>query len=152
MTILKLDRPERGTEADGDNNTGAGDGAETDRGNRPVGAVVMPGAGGGSRSGGGFMMGGPGGPGGASETDRAAMLKQLEAMSSGSETVTIPVGIRMLKPDTANAKDATTGGREINMNMIEASLSDIQAEKMLSVWLDESVTDRKVASFVLVMR
>ena len=35
---------------------------------------------------------------------------------------------------------------------IEATLSDIKADKMISVWLDESVTDRNLASFVLITR
>ncbi|OGF25962.1 hypothetical protein A2303_01380 [Candidatus Falkowbacteria bacterium RIFOXYB2_FULL_47_14] len=151
VTILKIERPDLGN-AEGNNESDAAANPDQPNGDR---AFVVSGGtgGGGERRGGGFvMMGGPGGAGGAGTTDRAAMLKQLEAMSTGSETVTIPVGIQMLKPDTANAKDATTGGRGTNMNMIEASLSDIQAEKMLSIWLDEGVTDRKVASFVLVMR
>ncbi|MFH0892441.1 MAG: hypothetical protein V1867_06715 [Candidatus Falkowbacteria bacterium] len=153
VTILKIERPNLGN-AEGNNESDeTGGAANADRPNGDRAFVVSGGAGGGERRSGGFvMMGGPGGAGGAGTTDRAEMLKQLEAMSSGSETVTIPVGIQMLKPETAATADTANAGRTRNMNMIEASLSDIQAEKMVSIWLDENVTDRKVASFVLVMR
>jgi hypothetical protein len=69
--------------------------------------------------------------------DKSAMLERMKAMSTGSETVIIPVGIQML----------TMGA---DRQPQEASLEDIKANTMVSVWLDESVTDRKIASFVMI--
>ena len=98
-------------------------------------------------NGGGFMggpgggrQGGQGGQGGA--TDRTAMLDQLKKMSTGEEKIVIPVGIKMLK-SSINTK---TNKRE----MVEASLSDITADKFITIWLNTSVTDKKVADFVLI--
>jgi hypothetical protein len=74
-----------------------------------------------------------------STTDRTALLAQMKAMSTGEEKVVIPVGIKMLK--TSNDGTRT---------MVEANISDITADKMITIWLDASVTDKKVASFVLI--
>ena len=76
--------------------------------------------------------------------NRAAMLERIKEMGSEEETIIIPVGIRMLKPDT----DRTEG----RLEMIEATLADVKPDKIISVWLDKNVTDRKIASFVLVMK
>lgn len=142
VTILKMDRAQRDTAADSE----AGTEGSTDSGQRPanLGATLNGGttggpAGGGRRMG-GFGNGGP--PDEWDEDSRTAMLEQIKAMSSGEETVTIPVGIQMLKPDTT----AGSGQPE----MLEATLADITADKMIQVWLDESVADRKIASFVLI--
>jgi len=99
------------------------------------------GFGGGRPSGG---AGGPGGPGGAAggTTDRTAMIDQLKKLSTGQADVIIPVGIQMLKPGAASG----TNKRE----MVEASLSDITADKFITIWLNTSVTDKKVAEFVLI--
>ncbi|QQG52960.1 MAG: hypothetical protein HY931_01860 [Candidatus Falkowbacteria bacterium] len=98
-------------------------------------------AGGGAGMGMGMGMGGgPGGAGGQTADSRAQMLETLKAMSSGEEKVIIPVGIKMLKFSSEN------GSRE----MIEANLSDITADKMITIWLNQSVTDKKVAEFVLI--
>ncbi len=89
-------------------------------------------------------FGGPGGGpnrGGSSTTNRATMLANLKAMSTGQEKVIIPVGIKMIKLET----DAT-GKR----TMIEASLTDIVADKMITIWLNTSVTDKKIADFILI--
>jgi hypothetical protein len=89
------------------------------------------------------MGGGPGGAGGPGEQDadsRAKMLETLKAMSSGEDKIVIPVGIKMLKSSSGN------GSRE----MIEANLSDITADKMITIWLNQSVTNKKVAEFVLI--
>lgn len=102
--------------------------------NGPMGSGRMPGAG---RVGGG--MGGRE----MNADEQTAMLERLKAMSSGEAVVTIPVGIKMLKPDTTSAK---------GMEMIEASLSDIIKDKMINIWLDESSADKKIASFVLITR
>lgn len=83
------------------------------------------------------------GPGryGASQTDRTDMIARLKEMSTGEAKIIIPVGIQMLKSSSNDS-----GQRE----MIEASLEDISADKTLTVWLDQSVSDRKVAEFVLI--
>ncbi|MCU0679491.1 MAG: hypothetical protein MUC28_03555 [Planctomycetes bacterium] len=153
VTVLKIDRPERGsasstngnTERRGDFPAGGGTSLPNlsgESGNR----MFAGGAGGGGRM---VVMGGPGGPGGEiGATERSAILEQLKAMSSGSVTVTIPVGIRMLKPDTTGE----TESQRRQVNMAEATLADITADKMVSIWLDESVTDRKIAEFVLITR
>ena len=74
---------------------------------------------------------------------QAQMLERMKEMASGEEKVLIPVGIRMLKPDTESDRKEPT--------MIEATLEDIKTNSMLQIWLDASVTDRNVARFVLVM-
>lgn len=90
---------------------------------------------------------GTGGPGsfggGQSSTSRADMLERIKAMSSGEEKIIIPVGIKMLKPNTESGSNNST-------KMVEATLADITADKMLTIWLDTSVTDKKVAEFVLI--
>lgn len=88
---------------------------------------------------GGRGMGMGGGPDSAN-TDRSEMLARLKEMSTGEVKVTIPVGIRMLKSSSNNNQ------RE----MLEANLSDISADKNLMIWLDPSISDRKVAEFVLI--
>lgn len=92
--------------------------------------------------GGGPMMGGGpmGGQRDSSSVNREELMAKIKEMSSGEEKVLIPVGIKMLKASTAN------GQRE----MVEATLQDISADKMISIWLDSKVTDKKVAEFVLI--
>jgi len=134
-TILKLDRPAR-TDSEtggqaraqaGQNGSGAASGRT---GNFALGM------------GGGRMMAG-GRPGETSAEDRSALIARMKEMSSGEVVVTIPVGIRMLKPDTS----AATGGQP---SMTEASLADINADKMVRVWLDQSISDRQIAEFVMI--
>lgn len=141
VMILKMERPEFDREqaeddvAEEDNEGGEGEQTRTF------------GVGGGMSG----MGGGPGRGMGRSdeggEMDKEAsaqMLERMKEMSSGEETVLIPVGIQMLKPDTsADGKQPA---------MIEATLEDITANKMIQVWLDDSVTDRQVAEFVLILR
>lgn len=87
------------------------------------------------------FSGGQGGQGGGT-VDRTAMIARLKAMSTGEDTVIIPVGIKMLKSSTeTNSKQRT---------MIEASLSDITPDKSITIWLNSDVTDKKVAEFVLI--
>jgi len=69
----------------------------------------------------------------SNEDDRLEMLKK---MSVGEEKVIIPVGIRMLKRE--------------DDKMVEATLSDISSNKMLTIWLDKKITDRKIANFVVI--
>lgn len=76
----------------------------------------------------------------ATSEERAQMMARIKEMSTGEEVITIPVGIKMLK------RSSETGSRE----MVEATLSDITSDKMLMVWLNKDVTDKKVASFVLI--
>ncbi len=92
---------------------------------------------------GGFAGGPDGGPGrgGAGTTDRAAMLANLKAMSTGQEKIIVPVGIKMMKSETDSSGKRT---------MIEASLADITADKMITVWLNTSVADKKIADFILI--
>ena len=89
---------------------------------------------------GGGRQGGQGGQGGT--TDRAAMLAEMEKMSTGEDQIVIPVGIKMLK----SSVNADTKKRE----MVEATLSDVVADKFITIWLNTSVTDKKVAEFILI--
>jgi hypothetical protein len=155
VTIIKIDRPNRASstpaseDASGDSANNNDQGAQVSRR-----MLVSGGTGGAGRPGGGqFYMrdSGPGGPdGGNGTTDRTAMLERLKAMSSGDEKVIIPVGIKMLKPDSTDNSANSSVNRQ--PNMVEATLADITADKMVQIWLDPNVTDRKVAEFVLVMR
>lgn len=137
VTILKIDRPQEATSTATSTESGAKTpilsltGGTGDTGGRPAGGF----AGGGNR---------PGGQGGGTntETDRTAMLARMKAMSTGEEKVIIPVGIQMLKSDSSN-----TGKQR---SMVEATISDITADKSLTIWLDTSVSDKKVASFVMI--
>jgi hypothetical protein len=91
-----------------------------------------------------------GGPGGGRMTgagqrsqeldgdSRSAMLERIKEMSSGEEIVLIPVGIQMLKTDQ------NTG------EVVNADLTDVTVDSMISIWLNEEVTDRKIAEFVLI--
>jgi hypothetical protein len=135
VDVLKVDMP--GRQASSTTATGTD---KIDKGASV--SLTATGAPTGGRGGMGFA-GGPGGPSGAGEQtadSRAKMLEALKAMSSGEEKVVIPVGIKMLKSSSEN------GSRE----MVEANLSDITADKMITVWLNQSVTDKKVAEFVLI--
>ena len=134
VDILKIDQPQRATSTDA--TTGSASSTRTP-------SLSLGGSGRG-QGGGGYMGGGGrgGASGNSSSTDRAAMIARLEAMSTGEEKVIIPVGIKMLKADPNST------GRQ--RTMIEATLSDINADKMLTIWLDNSVTDKKVASFVMI--
>lgn len=137
------------------------------------GGAVRGGAGGADGGPGGFVRGGtgaaagrPGGPGGfgvGGNTDRATMIANLKAMSTGQEKIIIPVGIRMLKVDTSNN----------TRTMVEATLADITADKSITVWTNavnagtvtntvasttastianttSTTTERKIAEFVLI--
>lgn len=127
VTVLKVDMPQRAS------STEAVTASSTRRlslnGSTPQGVP-----------GGGMGMGmGGGRPGEDSGTDRDVLMTQIKAMSTGEETVTIPVGIKMLKTGTDDSR-----------SMVEANIADITADKMITIWLDTLVTDKKVASFVLV--
>jgi len=157
VSILKIDIGSRGIGQETASSTGAtansdGPGSENIAVSLSLGGTVGIPGGGGMRGGAGGASGGPGGfvgggPGGTpdgqnSSTARAQMLEQLKALSTGEEKIIIPVGIKMLKSSTSAA---STGKPE----MIEATLSDLTADKMITIWLNTAVTDKKVAEFVL---
>lgn len=96
----------------------------------------------GGPAGGGFNGGNRGGTGGSGQADRTTMIANLKAMSTGQETIIIPVGIKMMK----SSVNIDTKKRE----MVEATLTDVTADKMITVWFNSSVVDKKVADFVLI--
>ena len=117
-------------------------------GTKQAPAISLSGSGAGRQGGFGGYAGGQGGQGGrggaggaGGTTDPAARLAQLKAMSTGEDTVVIPVGIKMLKSSTDASNKRT---------FVEASLSDIVSDKTITIWLNSSVTDKKVAEFVLI--
>ena len=137
-TILKIDM--KGGRGQNASSTPAGGDASN---TRQAPAISLSGTnrsvdGGGGRN----WNGGPGGQGGSGTTDRAAMLERMKAMSTGEETITIPVGIQMLK----SSSDTTAKQR----TMVEATLSDITSDKSVTIWLASSTTDKKIAEFVLI--
>lgn len=135
VTILKIDRPTRGID-------GQGSATSTDQ-KRPA-TLSLGGTTGGRPGGGGFVGGGQrGGIGGGTPVDRTAMLENLKKQSTGEVTVTIPIGIKMLIPDTT---DTTANPPKMN----EATLVDVKADKMLNIWLNQDVKDQSVAEFVFV--
>jgi len=92
-------------------------------------------------------MGGPGGgrmmaegqrPQELDEDSRSAMLERMKEMSSGEEAVLIPVGIQMLKTNQETRE------------AVNADLTDVTVDSMISIWLNKEVTDRKIAEFVLI--
>lgn len=127
VDILKIDQPQRATSTATSTNKTAG---RLSAGGVPSGAGMGIGGG---------RPGGEGGGGANSTTDRTALMAQIKAMSTGEEKVIIPVGIKMLKSSTDGTR-----------TMVEANISDVTADKMITIWLDASVTDKKVASFVLI--
>lgn len=131
VTILKIEWPDR-------NQFIPPEGQEREEESRPANL--------GSGFGGGRGMGHFGGGRGNNQNAdmQAQMLERMKEMSVGEATVTIPVGIQMLKPD---ATDENT-----RAEMVEATLSDITNDKMIQVWLNEEITDRQIAEFVLIMR
>ena len=139
VTILKIER--QGTR---DTENQEGDGTQTQGENEAKPAQLNFGNGTSGRTPGeGRGFGGGGFTGGNMDEDaQAQMLERIKEMSTGEEKVTIPVGIQMLKTER--------GEDNKQPEAVEATLSDITADKMISIWLDESVTDRKIASFVLI--
>lgn len=138
VVILKLDIPQRNAAASSTGNT-----ASSTKKN----SLFSLGGSNGRREGGmgGGMAGGrgnSGGSGSSSSTDRAALIEKMKEMSTGEATVTIPVGIKMLKSDSTNPR-----------TMVEASLADVVADKSITVWLahsDPKNPDQKIADFVII--
>lgn len=136
--ILKLSQPQYG-ERDIDNDPAfarEGEGSGRENGNNNVLGLGNTGIRG---PGGGFRGTRPEIDDGA----REQILERMKSMAEGEEKVLIPVGIRMLKPDSSEA-----GSKP---NMVEATLEDVEVDSMVQIWLDDSVTDRKVAEFVLIL-
>jgi hypothetical protein len=141
VTVIKIDMANGRASSSPDKASGA---SSTDASSKP--AVSLTTGSGASRGGmgGGRGAGGQGGfGGGQSTTSRADMLAKLKAMSSGEEQITIPVGIKMLKPDTES-------GTGTQPKMVEATLADVTTDKMLTIWLNASSTDKKIAEFILI--
>ncbi|RLC36846.1 hypothetical protein DRH27_04595 [Candidatus Falkowbacteria bacterium] len=137
VTIIKIERPNREDFADQE---GTGERNEGEENSSPNLGVALNGGTGGIHGGGRGFVGRPGG----GDTDaQAQMLEKLKEMSAGEETFTVPVGIQMLKPDASGSETARS-------EMVEANIGDIKQDKMINVWINKDVTDRKVASFVLI--
>lgn len=121
VTILKIERPEISNDNDGENTN-----AEKDERER------KPGSGGG--------MGMSGGMGrlntGTDDEENDERLEMLKKMSTGEEKVIIPIGIKMLKSNDGKA--------------IMATLDDITKDQMLIIWIDETITDKNIATFVMI--
>lgn len=136
VTILKIDRP-AGQMGGGANQLSAkteGDNSQEKKSSVSLGGSPMGGPG----------MGGPGMGGNrrqATAEEKTSMIEMFKEISSGEETVTIPVGIRMLK---------SSDGASQERGMVAATLEDIKQDSMLTIWLDESITDRKIAKFVMI--
>jgi len=129
VTVLKIERPEGFGEKNNNENTEDGDRKQT--------ASL-----GGGMTGGGPERGDRMGGANRDDIDKDAMIKKMKEMGSVEETIVIPVGIQMLKPDIESGDKP---------DMLEASLGDIEKDVMLNIWLDENVSDRSVAFFVLIM-
>jgi len=131
VTILKIERPNFNQDNTSQN-------ADQESSNQNAPAIGMT-TGQGMRGGPGMMGGG------RPEMDKdtqSAMFEKMKEMSTGEEVITIPIGIQMLKPSIDSEQRAP--------EMLEASLSDISSDVMIRVWLDESVTDKNVATFVMI--
>jgi hypothetical protein len=105
---------------------------------------------------------------GNSGAARAAMIAELKKKSLGEETVTVPVGIQMTKmggnrpsgsgpssgrgttPQGGNNANPQGGNNQAPQDVggVQASLSDLTVDSMVSIWLNPKVTDKKVAEFV----
>ncbi len=135
VTILKIGRPQIGeNRVEDTENKNLEDEEKAAAFGSSGTRTRIPGMGGGMRSSGAN----------ADADAQAEMIKRMKEMANGETTVLIPVGIRMLKPDA----DSEASRPE----MLEASLEDIKPDKMLQIWLDDSVSDRQIAKFVLITR
>ena len=95
----------------------------------------------GNGSGGGLR--GMGGGRVVDSDSQADMLERLKEMGGDEEKIIIPIGIRMLKFNEGEGADREAA---------EATLNDVKIDKTISIWLDDSVVDRNLASFVLIIR
>ena len=136
VTVIKIDMPDRQASSTTEKTLGSNASGSKDA------ALSLTGANSSVRMGQGRMGGMAGGPGGPDDqtNTREQMLARFKEMSTGEETIIVPVGIKMMKSDNTNGK------RE----MVEATLADITTDKMITIWLNAGVTDKKVAEFVLI--
>lgn len=122
VTILKIERPE----ISNDNNIENTDPKKDDSAREQ-----------GSKTGGGMgMVGGMGSRINTEDEDSDKRIEMLKNMSTGEEKVTIPVGIKMLKSDDGEA--------------IIATLDNITKDQMLMIWIDKTIIDRNIATFVMI--
>ncbi|MCD4705849.1 hypothetical protein K8R61_02085 [bacterium] len=122
VTILKIERPEISNDNNGENIDPKKDDSEREQ-----------------RSGTGGRMGMVGSMGSRINTgdeDSDERIEMLKNMSTGEEKVTIPVGIKMLKSDDGEA--------------VIATLNNITKDQMLMIWIDKTITDRNIATFVMI--
>ncbi len=89
-------------------------------------------------SGGGMGMGGGMGQLNTETNDEEddERIERLKSMSIGEEKVIIPVGIKMLKSNDGEA--------------VAATLDDIKKDQMLMIWTDKDITDKNIATFVMI--
>ena len=73
---------------------------------------------------------------GASGEENDERLERLKSMSVGEEKVIIPVGIKMFKSNNGEA--------------IMATLDDIKKDQMLMIWTNKDITDKNIATFVMI--
>ena len=126
ITILKIERPGISSTEDNENVDAKKDESEREQE---------------LRTGGGMGMGMGGGMGGRLNTgtedeESAERLEMLKSMSTGEEKITVPIGIKMLKSANGEATIAT--------------LDDITKDQMLMIWIDEAITDKNIATFVMI--
>lgn len=144
-TVIKIDVGAGGRNASSslEKNT---DGSASTSQNKPSISLAGNGAQGNRRmmggTGGPGVPGGAGGPEGDTASSRVAMLENIKAMSTGEEKIVIPVGIQMLK---SNINSDTK-----KSEMIAATLGDVTTDKMITIWLNASFTDKKIAEFILI--
>ena len=121
VTILKIERPEVSNESENENTD-----PEKDESEKKTG------------SGGGMGMGGGMGQlnTGTNDEEDDERIERLKSMSVGEEKVTIPVGIKMLKSNDGEA--------------VVATLDDIKKDQMLMIWTDKDITDKNIATFVMI--
>ncbi len=127
-TILKIERPGISENVDNGNVDTKNDESETEQESRPDGGMGM----------GMGMGGGMGGRlnTGTEDEESAERLEMLKSMSTGEERIIIPVGIKMLKSDDGEATIAT--------------LDNITKDQMLMIWIDKTITDKNIATFVMI--
>lgn len=123
VTVLELAALNIGDIAADHENTAQNDSA-------PVATFGTGAAGGGMRPGMGI------GGGDRANVDEGTRLEMMKSMATGEAKVTIPVGIKMLKNEDGK--------------MVEATLLDVTTNKMLLIWVNKDIEDRKVAEFVVI--
>jgi hypothetical protein len=143
VKVLKIERPQRmenteNGEASKDNNQTTAEGGEN--GSATKKAVSLTGAMDGSiprgAMGGGFD--GMRNPEDRTDAnDSSEFLERMKSMSTGEDVVIIPVGIRMLKTEI---------GEDGKPVAVEASLADIKANTMISVWIDKNMIESATGS------